>query len=184
MRRTVTAVAVLAVAAVLVGACSGGGSGGKGASGQGKDRGSSGAAAESSACKLLKTTEVTDLFGHPAKVVPGTSGPSAVASTCLWQAQVGASDAPTVYQLQLSVYEKGGTVDSAALGGVAEPVSGLGDAGFLVRKGSLGTTAAYRQGARSVVLSYAILLSPDAPDSSAQADQVVDLLRDVHDRLG
>ena len=182
MRRTVTAVAALALAAVLVGACSGGG-GSKGASGKGKDGGATGAAAESSACKLLKTAQVTDLFGHPAKVVPGTSGPSAVASTCLWQAQVGASDAPTVYQLQLSVYEKGGTVDSAALGGIAEPVSGLGDAGFLVRKGSLGTTAAYRQGARSVVLSYAILLSPDAPDSSAQADQVLDLLRDVHNRL-
>jgi hypothetical protein len=179
MRRAVTTVAVLAVAVALVGACSGGG--GKDASG--KDGRASGAAAESSACKLLKTAEVTDLFGHTAKIVPGTAGPSAVASTCLWQAQVGASDAPTVYQLQLSVYEKGGTIDSAALGGVAEPVAGLGDAGFLVRKGSLGTTAAYRQGTRSVVLSYAILLSPDAPDSSAQADQVLDLLRDVHDRL-
>ncbi len=177
MRR---AVAALVVAGVLLSACSGGG---KNAA---KDAGTgtAGATGQSPACKLLTTAEVTGLFGHDAHLVPGPAGPTAVATTCMWQAQVGAADAPTVYQLQLSVYERGGAVDSASLGGAAEPVAGLGDAGFLVRHGSLGTTAAYREGGRSVVLSYAILLSPNAPDPAKQADQVVSLLRAVHQRLG
>jgi hypothetical protein len=52
-----------------------------------------------------------------------------------------------------------------------------------VRAGVLGTTAGYRAGDRSVFLSYAIPLGEDAPDSAAQADEVVELLRTVDTRL-
>ncbi len=123
---------------------------------------------------------MSDLFGEDAEVVPADG-----AGSCLWQAEAGRAADPVLYQLQLSVYEGGGPFDAAAWGGEPEALAGIGDEGFLVRSGgTLGTTAAYRDAARSVVLSYGILLSPDAPDPAAQADEVVDLLRTVHDRLG
>ncbi len=131
-------------------------------------------------CDLLALDAVSGLFGEDAQVVPADG-----AGSCLWQAEAGGPSDPVLYQLQLSVYEGGGPFDPTAWGGVPEPLTGLGDEGFLVRSGgTLGTTAAYRDAARSVVLSYGILLSPDAPDPAAQADEVVDLLRSVHDRLG
>jgi hypothetical protein len=163
----------------LVPACSGGGDE------KASDTGSSAAttgAEPSPACRLLRTTEVSALFGSDATVAPGGAGPADVAASCLWQAEVGGDASPTLYQLQLSVYETG-TLGTDSWGGQPEPVRGIGDEGFLVRKGTLGTVAGYREGDRSVVLSYGILLAPDAPDSAAQADEVVDLLRTVQRRL-
>jgi hypothetical protein len=179
-RRGAGALALAALAALALGpACSGGGDE------KASDTGSSAvttAAEPSPACRLLRTAEVSALFGSDARVTPGGAGPADVATTCLWQAQVGGDASPTLYQLQLSVYETG-TLGTDSWGGTPEPVPGIGDEGFLVRKGTLGTVAGYREGDRSVVLSYGILLAPDAPDSAKQADQVVDLLRTVQRRL-
>jgi hypothetical protein len=150
----------------------------------GIDDGAGEGAAQSPACDLLTTEEVSALFGSPAELVPGEAGPIEVASTCIWQAEVGEEATPTLYQLRLSVYEGGERFDSNLWGGNPETVDGLGDEAFLVRSGgTLGTTAGYRTGARSVFLSYAILLNPDAPDPEAQADEVVELLRTVDRRL-
>jgi hypothetical protein len=167
-----------AVAAGLLVAAGCGGGGDKDAGGD-----TTGTTRPSAACRLLTTRQVSALFGHPAHPQPGGDG-AKVASGCLWQAQVGGEDSPTLYQLQLSVYEGGGTFDTTSWGGTAEPVEGLGDQAFVVRDGAQGTTAGYRDGDRSVFLSYGILLAPDAPAPGKQADQVVDLLRTVHTRLG
>ena len=176
--------AALAAGLLAVAACGGGGgkddNGGEGA---GKDGGATtGTTAQSPACRLLTTGQVASLFGHPARTVPG-GGTASVASGCLWQAQAGTADAPTLYQLQLSVYE-GGAFDTASWGGTPEPIAGLGDQAFVVRNGAQGTTAGYRDGDRSVFLTYGILLDPKAPSSARQADQVVGLLRAVQARLG
>jgi hypothetical protein len=178
--RTVLAAALLAAAA-----CGGGGGGG----GEGDDDEAAreittttteAAAVDNPTCDLLALDSVSDLFGEEAEVVP-----AAGAGSGLWQAEAGGRSEPVLYQLQLSVYEGGGPFDPAAWGGEPEPLTGVGDEGFLVREGgTLGTTAGYRDAARSVVLSYGILLSPEAPDPAAQADEVVDLLRNVHDALG
>jgi hypothetical protein len=163
--------------------CGGGGKQGNGGDGAGEDGGATtGTTAQSAACRLLTTAQVTALFGHPASTVPG-GGTASVASGCLWQAQAGTADAPTLYQLQLSVYE-GGAFDTGAWGGTPEPIAGLGDQAFVVRNGAQGTTAGYRDGDRSVFLTYGILLDPKAPSSARQADQVVGLLRAVQARLG
>jgi hypothetical protein len=189
-------VGALAVASALVVGCGDGGAddGDEQAEGRedrtgdddadgGTDAGG-GAAAQSPACDLLTTEEVSALFGSPAELVPGEAGPVDVASTCIWQADVGAEASPTLYQLRLSVYEGGERFDANLWGGSPEPVEGLGDEAFVVRSGgTLGTTAGYRSGERSVFLSYAILLNPDAPDPEAQADEVVELLRTVDRRL-
>jgi hypothetical protein len=104
--------------------------------------------------------------------------------SCLWEASVDDGQSPTIYQLQLSVFTGSDAFDPQAWGDDPEAVDGLGDEAFLVRSGLLGTTAGYRAGDRSVFLSYAIPLGQDAPQSAAQADEVVDLLRMVDTRLG
>jgi hypothetical protein len=171
-----------AVAAALLTAACGSGGGGEGDDEAARETTTTTEAAEvdNPTCDLLAREAVSALFGEDAQVVPADG-----AGSCLWQAEAGGASDPVLYQLQLSVYEGGGPFDPTAWGGEPEPVGGLGDEAFLVRSGgTLGTTAAYRDAARSVVLSYGILLSPDAPDPAAQADEVVDLLRTVHDRLG
>jgi hypothetical protein len=169
-----------ALAAALIVACGGGGGEGDDDEAAGETTTTEPAPVDNPTCDLLALVAVSDLFGEEAEVVPADG-----AGSCLWQAEAGAAADPVLYQLQLSVYEGGGPFDPAAWGGEPEALVGIGDEGFLVRSGgTLGTTAAYRDAARSVVLSYGILLSPDAPDPAAQADEVVDLLRTVHDRLG
>lgn len=189
---------MLVVASLALAACSGGGDdaeaeeGGEQPAGTGDANGTAetdstgGAADESPACRLLTTEEVGDLFGEPATVVPGDQDvPVAGGSeSCLWEASVDEGRSPTIYQLQLSVFTGGGEFDPRAWGENPESVDGLGDEAFLVRAGVLGTTAGYRAVDRSVFLSYAIPLGEDAPDSAAQAGEVVELLRTVDSRLG
>lgn len=189
--------AALVAAAVLAAGCGSGGdddeedAGGR-ATEQRADTGDSGprtgteaAAATSPACELLTTAEVSVLFGEDAEVVPGEAGNPAVASNCLWQAEVGDAESPTLYQLELSVYIGGAPLDPSLFGGEPEPLAGPGEGAFVVRRdGTGGTTAGFRTGDRSVVLRYAILLSEDAPEPAAQADDVVALLEEVAERLG
>jgi hypothetical protein len=187
---TVRTAWALLVASLALAACSGDGGGGgdeassnTGANGATSEAGSTGG--ESPACGLLTADEVGDLFGEPASVVPADRDvPVAGGSeSCLWEASVD-GQSPTIYQLQLSVFTGSDAFDPHAWGDDPEAVEGLGDEAFLVRSGVLGTTAGYRADDRSVFLSYAIPLGEDAPDSAAQADEVVDLLRIVDERLG
>ena len=182
------------VVSLALAACSGGGGGGDGGGDEASSDTSatdatsetSGTGGESPACQLLTADEVGDLFGEPASVVPADRDvPVAGGSeTCLWEASVDDGQSPTIYQLQLSVFTGSDAFDPQAWGSDPEVVDGLGDEAFLVRSGVLGTTAGYRAGDRSVFLSYAIPLGEDAPESAAQADEVVDLLRIVDTRLG
>jgi hypothetical protein len=179
------ALAILLAAAL---ACGGGDGGGDDAGERDTAQGDTTATAEtattSPACDLLTTDEVSDLFGHPAEVVPGEAGSDAVAANCLWEAEVGDEDAPTLYQLQLSVFTGGGPLDPNQWGGSPEPLDGPGQDAFLVRSGGeLGTTAGYRDGDTTVLLHYGILLGEDAPDSAAQADEVAALLEQIDERL-
>ncbi|HET6951388.1 MAG TPA: hypothetical protein VFI47_13485 [Acidimicrobiales bacterium] len=183
------AVVGIGVAAVLaLGAC-GGDDGGSSGDGDDDATGTSEAATDaadgSPTCDLLATERVSELFGHEATVLAPDAGAAEVAGSCTWQAEAAGDDSPAVYQLQLSVYPGGAFYDATAWGGTPEPVSGLGDEAFVVRDGGAqGTTAGYRDAARSVFLTYAVLVDPDAPGPSGQADAVVSLLRDVDAALG
>ena len=189
------ALAGLVLAAALVAGCGGDGDGDSGDGGgpttedTGDDGGDTatgeGERATSRACGLLTTDEVSELFGEPAEVVPGEAGVDDVASNCLWQAEVGDADAPTLYQLELSVYGGGEPLDSSLWGGEPEPLDGPGDEAFVVRSDATGgTTAGFREDGTAVLLRYGILLGEDAPDPSTQSDEVVGLLEDVAERLG
>jgi len=188
-------------ASLTLAACSGGGGGGGGddasadtgattttsaPSGTTEAGGTGSAANDSPACRLLTTDEVGDLFGEPASVVPSGQDVAVAggSESCLWEASADGGGSPTIYQLQLSVFTGSDAFDPEAWGDDPETVDGLGDEAFLVRSGVLGTTAGYRAGDRSVFLSYAIPFGDNAPDSAAQADDVVDLLRTVDERLG
>ena len=184
-------------ASLALAACSGGGGGDddsadtgrtttSAASGTTEAAAAGGTANESPACRLLTADEVGGLFGQPASVVPsGQDVPVAGGpESCLWEASTDGGASPTIYQLQLSVFTGSDAFDPEAWGDDPETVDGLGDEAFLVRKGVLGTTAGYRAGDRSVFLSYAIPLGEDAPESADQADEVVELLRTVDERLG
>jgi hypothetical protein len=177
------------VASLALAACSGGDGGGDEASSDttATDATSEagGTGGESPACRLLTADEVGDLFGEPASVVPAEQEvPVAGGSeSCLWEASDD-GQTPTIYQLQLSVFTGSDAFDPQAWGDNPEALEGLGEEAFLVRSGALGTTAGYRAGDRSVFLSYAIPLGEDSPDSAEQADEVVDLLRVVDERLG
>jgi hypothetical protein len=189
----------LAAAVVLAAGCGGddGGDGGSGgdageAGGSspaeepagGTATGEDGGAATSRACELLALDEVSDLFGEEAEVVPGEGGNGAVVSNCLWQAEVGAAEAPTLYQLELSVYVGGAPLDPAVFGGEVEPLDGPGDEAFVIRRDDTGgTLAGFQDGDTSVLLRYAILLGEDTPDPAAQSDDVVALLEAVAGRL-
>ena len=179
------ALAILLAAAL---ACGGGGGGDDDTAERDTAQGDTTATAQtattSPACDLLTTDEVSDLFGHPAEVVPGEGGSDAVAANCLWEAEVGPQDAPTLYQLQLSVFTGGGPLDPNQWGGSPEPLDGPGEDAFLVRSGGeMGTTAGYRTGDTTVLLHYGILLGEDAPDPAEQADEVAALLSSIDERL-
>ena len=139
----------------------------------------------SAACRLLTTEEVSGLFGQPAQAVPADGDTPAVrgSESCLWEATVDGAN-PTVHQLQLSVFAGDEAFDPSAWGGDPEAVPDLGDEAFLVPSGLLGTTAGYRDGERTVILSHAVPLGDDPPGTATQPDQVLELLRAVHDRLG
>jgi hypothetical protein len=185
------AACALLVAFLVLTACSGGDGDGGGDDAASSDTTAAGATSEpgtgakSPACRLLTADEVGDLFGEPANVVPadGDVPVAGGSESCLWEASVDDGRSPTIYQLRLSVFTGSDAFDPQAWGDRPEAVDGLGDEAFLVRSGVLGTTAGYRTGDRSVFLSYAIPLGEDAPDSAAQADDVVDLLRTVDERL-
>src|SRR5262245_9484029 len=178
------ALAILLVAALACGGDDGGDDDAERDTAQGDTTATDGGGVTSPACDLLSTDEVSELFGHPAEVVPGEAGSDAVAANCLWEAEVGDEDAPTLYQLQLSVFIGGGPLDPNQWGGSPEPLDGPGQDAFLVRSGGeLGTTAGYCDGDTTVLLHYGILLGEDAPDAAAQADEVAALLDSIDERL-
>jgi hypothetical protein len=132
-------------------------------------------------CALLTVDQVSDLFGEDAQVVPPAGGATA-SNMCLWEATSGDGNFPTRHQLQLQVFEGGGELDPRSYGEESESVDDLGDQAFVVPQGAFGTTAGYRDGDRTVIITYAIVGGEDAPASADSADEVVDLLRSADER--
>ena len=132
-------------------------------------------------CALLSVDQVSDLFGEDAQVVP-PAGEGTSTSMCLWEATSGDGNFPTRHQLQLQVFEGGGELDPRSYGDESESVDDLGDQAFVVPEGNFGTTAGYRDGDRTVIITYAIVGGEDAPASADSADEVVDLLRSADER--
>jgi len=113
-------VAAAGLVVALLAGCGGDGDGGEG--GEGATATTEAADEETSpTCDLLDTDRVSELFGTEATVQPPEPGASDVASSCIWQAEVGDADAPAVYQLQLTIYPGGAFYDPAMWGGTPDP---------------------------------------------------------------
>jgi hypothetical protein len=134
------------------------------------------------ACDLLTLEEVSELFGRQAAVTP-VAGAPLPSTSCNWTAEDD-GDGLTSWQLQLQAYEGGEFFDPSVWGDDPQPIDDLGDEAFVVDGGGImGVTAGYRDDGKSVFLSYTIVLGDEAPDPAAQRDEVVELLRAVHERF-
>lgn len=125
--------------------------------------------AATAVCDLVTTEQATDLFGAQAKAEPSRSP----ARECVWTASGGG-----MHQLHVQVYQGKSHYSAAVWGGSPEPVQGLGDEAFLVRKAGLGATVGYRHGSTVVIVNYQILLTRD-PDPGAKADKLVALAKAI-----
>jgi hypothetical protein len=128
-----------------------------------------GASASTAVCDLVTVDQATDLFGVQAKAEPSRSP----ARECTWTASGGG-----MHQLHVQVYQGKNYYSAAAWGGSPEPVAGVGDEAFLVRKAGLGATVGYRYGNTAVFVNYQILLTRD-PDPGAKADKLIALAKAI-----
>ena len=168
--------AVALAAALLVGGC------GSDDVRQATDDGAAGEVPRG-ACALISPEEVSELFGREAAVTPVEGAPTE-STSCHWSAEEDlGTGVLTRWQLQLEAHEGSSLFDPAAWGDDPRSIDGLGDEAFVVDGGGFGgVTAGYRDGEKVVFLTYAIVLG-DAPDPADQADELVALLRRVHDRF-
>jgi hypothetical protein len=136
------------------------------------------AAGGSPACdSLLSLAEVEALFGEPAEFdTEGSSG-----STCTWVTIEDPDDLEdlAVQLLVVQVYRGAAYYAPDMVYPDAERISGIGQDAYVNVEGSVSTGAL--DGDWAIFVDYTVILS-DAP-ASAKKDQVVDLLRLVHDRV-
>ena len=87
----------------------------------------------------------------------------------------------TSHLLQVQVYQ-GAVYYSPEMYGETQPIEGIGDEAFV--SSQLGVSTGFRDGELVGLVSYSIIdMSGEAPDAAGRQDQVVELLRLVHDRL-
>lgn len=125
--------------------------------------------ASTAVCDLLTVDQATDLFGAQAKAEPSRRP----ARECTWIASGGG-----MHQLHVQIYQGKSYYSAAAWGGNPEPVVGLADEAFLIRKAGLGATVGYRHGDTAVLVNYQILLTRD-PDPGAKADKLIALAKAI-----
>jgi hypothetical protein len=128
---------------------------------------SSGAPQATSVCNLLSQDQVTSLFGVTAGNEPSRNP----ARECMWTAN-------RTHQLHVQVYQGRNHYSAAAWGGTPEPVAGLADEAFVVRKAGLGATVGFRKANTTVFLNYQILLTRDA-NPGAKADTLIALAQTI-----
>jgi hypothetical protein len=62
-----------------------------------------------------------------------------------------------------------------------EPITGIGDEAFFSPQ--LGVSTGFRDGDVVAIVTFSVIGDGSAPDALTKKDQVIDLLRLVHDRL-
>jgi len=142
------------------------------------------AAEELSCDSLLSLDDVAALFGEPAvfdaEQSEDVAGRDEIA--CVWTSIESPDDLEDLQSqlFQIQVY-RGEDFYAPEFYEDPEPIAGIGDDAFVSPQ--LGVSTAYIEGDRVVLLTFSVIGAGDAPDSITKKDQVVDLLRLVHDRL-
>jgi len=128
---------------------------------------------------LLSPDDVAALFGEPAGFDAETSEETEDTLNCVWQSVPASVDEQRqVFQIQ--VYQ-GEDYYVAELLEDAEPIEGIGDEAYFSPE--LGVSVGFREGDEVVMITYSVLGSGEVLDPLTRKDQVIALLRLVHDRL-
>lgn len=117
-------------------------------------------------CGRLTVESVTELFGQEARLDQSSD------NDCVW-----IGDKEYLHQLSLQRLTGQANYDPNKWGGMVEPLTGLGNEGFLVRTGSFGVTGGFRDEDTVVYLNYQVLRG--GPPPTDKADQLVEMLRTV-----
>lgn len=138
------------------------------------------------ACEdLITVDEAAELFGEPAMLdIEASSGLTAGTGSCVFSSIEDPEDLEdlTSYLLQVQVYQSASYFAPEMIDPDAEHIEGIGNDAYVSEQ--LGVSTAFVDGDLVAFVTYSIIdLSGTGPDSWAQKDQVVDLLRLVHDRL-
>jgi hypothetical protein len=133
---------------------------------------------------LLSLDEVTALFGEPATfdAEGSNEGPGSYDLACSWTTVEDPENLEdlAVQLLFVQVYHGAEYYAPDMLYPNAEAVAGIGQAAYVNTEGSVSTGAL--DGDLAIFADYSIILGePDA--AIAKKDQVVELLRVIHDRL-
>ena len=177
-RLTIALIALLLLAAACGGddAAPTTGAGGTTAAGSG----------EGLACAaIMSLDDVAALFGEPAMFDAESSEeePAADTVSCVWSSVESPDDLEDlqVQLFQIQVYRGEEYYAPEISFGEFEEIEGIGDAAFFSPQ--LGVSTGFRDGDRVAFVTFSVIGTGDAPDSITKKDQVIDLLRLVHDRV-
>ena len=126
------------------------------------------------------------LFGEPAVFDAEISEeePAAGTVSCVWSS---VGEPPTTSRTSRSSCSRSrctgarSTTPPRSSYEDVEPIEGIGDDAFFSPQ--LGVSTGFRDGDRVAFVTFSVIGTGDAPDSITKKDQVIDLLRLVHDRV-
>jgi len=189
-KRLIIALAVLALAVASCGDDDAGtttGAGGTTGAGETttNDAATTAAAGGLSCDGLLSLDDVATLFGEPADLDEEASEEGAGLDTvsCVWSSIEDPDDLEDlqVQLFQVQVYRGEQYYAPDIAFEEVEPIAGIGDDAFFSPQ--LGVSTGFKDGDRVAFVTFSVIGMGDAPDSITKKDQVIDLLRLVHDRV-
>ncbi len=134
---------------------------------------------------LMSPDDVAALFGEPAVLDPENSEEGAAAGTvnCAWASVEDEADLQDlqVQLFQIQVYPSADYYAPDAAYDQVEPIAGIGDEAFF--SPMLGVSTGFRDGNVVAIVTFSVIGAGDAPDAITKKDQVIALLRLVHDRV-
>jgi hypothetical protein len=134
---------------------------------------------------LVTLDEAAALFGEPAVFdVEGSQDIAGVdAITCVWSSVEDPEDLEDlqVHLFQVQVYRGAEYYAPEMVYDDAAPLEGIGEDAFI--SAQLGVSTGFVDGDRVAFVTYSVIGTGDAPDAMTKRDQVIDLLRLVHDRI-
>jgi hypothetical protein len=138
-----------------------------------------------SCATILSLDDVAALFGEPAVLDAEASeeDPAAGTVSCVWSSEESPDDLEDlqVQLFQIQVYRGEEYYAPEISFDEFEEIEGIGDAAFFSPQ--LGVSTGFRDGDRVAFLTFSVIGMGDAPDSITKKDQVIALLRLVHDRV-
>jgi hypothetical protein len=136
-----------------------------------------------SCAALMSLDDVAALFGEPAVFDAEASEDSGEdTASCVWSSVESPDDLEDlqVQLFQIQVY-RGEEYYAPEMGYEdIEPIEGIGDDAFFSPQ--LGVSTGFRDGDRVAFVTFSVIGTGDAPDSITKKDQVIAILRLVHDR--